>query len=371
MNIPRFRFYALLVVLFMVPLRAQQGGLSPSVVEKIERAITAEMARKNIPGLSIAVVQDHQLKWSNGYGMSDLENFVPAKASTNYRLGSISKPITAVAVMQLVEQGLLDLDVPVQQYCLAFPRKQWLLTTRQLLSHIGGVRHYRSDEINSTKPYPTLIEGLEIFKDDTLLFEPGTRYSYTTYGYSVLGCVVEGVSGRTYVDFVKERIFKPAAMERIRVDDVNELIPNRAQGYQKMPDGSLKNSHLANTSYKIPGGGWCSTVDDLAKFAIALQTGKLVKQTSVDQMFTGGKLKNGQVVRTNPNNPAASYGLGWAINERNGVKEVSHSGGQQRVNTMLYMVPGKKFAVALMCNLEGAGLMTLAREIADAVLQQQ
>ena len=371
MNIPRFRFYALLVVLFMVPLRAQQGGLSPSVVEKIERAITAEMARKNIPGLSIAVVQDHQLKWSNGYGMSDLENFVPAKASTNYRLGSISKPITAVAVMQLVEQGLLDLDVPVQQYCLAFPRKQWLLTTRQLLSHIGGVRHYRSDEINSTKPYPTLIEGLEIFKDDTLLFEPGTRYSYTTYGYSVLGCVVEGVSGRTYVDFVKERIFKPAAMERIRVDDVNELIPNRAQGYQKMPDGSLKNSHLVNTSYKIPGGGWCSTVDDLAKFAIALQTGKLVKQTSVDQMFTGGKLKNGQVVRTNPNNPAASYGLGWAINERNGVKEVSHSGGQQRVNTMLYMVPGKKFAVALMCNLEGAGLMTLAREIADAVLQQQ
>ena len=223
MNIPRFRFYALLVVLFMVPLRAQQGGLSPSVVEKIERAITAEMARKNIPGLSIAVVQDHQLKWSNGYGMSDLENFVPAKASTNYRLGSISKPITAVAVMQLVEQGLLDLDVPVQQYCPAFPRRQWLLTTRQLLSHIGGVRHYRSDEINSTKPYPTLIEGLEIFKDDTLLFEPGTRYSYTTYGYSVLGCVIEGISGRTYVDFVKERIFKPAAMERIRVDDVNEL----------------------------------------------------------------------------------------------------------------------------------------------------
>lgn len=371
MNIPRFRFYALLVVLFMVPLRAQLGGLPPSVVEKIERAITAEMAKKNIPGLSIAVVQDHQLKWSNGYGMSDLENFVPAKASTNYRLGSISKPITAVAVMQLVEQGKLDLDVPVQQYCPAFPRKQWPLTTRQLLSHIGGVRHYRGDEINSTKHYPTLVEGLEIFKNDTLLSEPGTRYSYTTYGYSVLGCVVEGASGKSYVDFVKEQIVKPAAMDRIRVDDVNELIPNRAQGYQKMPDGSLKNSDLANTSYKIPGGGWCSTVDDLAKFAIALQTGKLLKQTFVDQMFTGGTLKNGQTIRSNPNNPAASYGLGWAIIERNGIKEVSHSGGQQRVNTMLYMVPGKKFAVALMCNLEGAGLMTLAREIADAVLQQQ
>lgn len=369
MNIIRFLVYGLLVLLFMVSLRAQQGGLSPSVVEKIERAITAEMAKKNIPGLSVAVVQDHQLKWSNGYGMSDLENFVPAKASTNYRLGSISKPITAVAIMQLVEQGKLNLDAPVQQYCPAFPQKKWPLTTRQLLSHIGGVRHYRGDEINSTKSYPTLIDGLEIFEDDTLLFEPGTRYSYTTYGYSVLGCVIEGVSGRTYVDFVKEHIFTPAAMERIRVDDVNELIPNRAQGYQKMPDGSLKNSDLANTSYKIAGGGWCSTVEDLAKFAIAVQRGALLKQSSLDQMFTGGKLKNGQTIRTNPNNSKASYGLGWAIIERNGSKEVSHSGGQQRVNTMLLMIPERKVAVALMCNLEGAGLLALAREIGDIVQQ--
>lgn len=364
------KLFFLFIVLYPASLSGRQAaGLPAPVVEKIERAITAEMAKKNIPGLSVAVVQDHRLKWSNGYGLSDLENFVPAKAVTNYRLGSISKPITAVAVMQLVEEGKLDLDAQVQNYCPSFPVKRWPLTTRQLLSHMAGVRHYRGDEINSTKQYPTLLEGLEIFKADSLLFEPGTRYSYTTYGYNLIGCVIEGASGKSYVEFVKERIFKPAAMDRIRVDDVNELIPNRAQGYQKMPDGSLKNSDLANTSYKIPGGGWCSTVEDLAKFAIAVQTGALLKPSSLSEMFTGAKLKNGQTVRTNPNNPSASYGMGWAIMERNGVKEVSHSGGQQRVNTMLLMIPEKKLAVAVMSNLEGAGLLPLAREIADIVQQ--
>jgi CubicO group peptidase (beta-lactamase class C family) len=351
-------------------MTGQQQSFPPATLETIERAINSEMARKSIPGLSVAVVFNHQLVWSNGYGVSDIENFVPAKASTNYRLGSISKPITAVAVLQLVEQGKIDLDAPIQKYCPSFPTKRWPLTTRHLLSHIGGIRHYRGDEINITKHYAKLVEGLEIFKDDSLLFEPGTAYAYTTYGYNLLGCIIEGASGMTYVEYVQKHIAQKAGMDRLQPDDVNAIIPNRAQGYQKLPNGELRNSNLANTSYKIPGGGWCSTVEDLARFAIAVQTNALLSPQTTAQMFTPQKLKNGKVIQANPANPGVSYGFGWFLDTRNGQHEVYHTGGQQRVNTLLYMLPARKCAVALMCNLEGAGLMNLAREIAEAVAKQ-
>ncbi len=149
----------------------------------------------------------------------------------------------------------------------------------------------------------------------------------------------------------------------MRVDDVFEIIPNRAQGYFKTPSGELRNSTLADTSYKIPGGGFCSTVEDLALFAIAVQTAKLVKKETLDQMWTKQKTRDGK---------ETSYGLGWGLNGRNSMKEVAHGGAQQRVSTNLYMIPEKGLAVVVMVNLEGAGgiLGTLTNEIADILLAQ-
>lgn len=353
---------AFIAAVLAARLAAQQSaGLPAEQIEKIERAVTTEMSRSNIPGLSVAVVTDNRLRWANGYGFADLENFVPAKGATVYRLASISKPLTAVAAMQLVEQGKLDLDAPVQKYCPAFPQKQWLVTTRQLLGHLGGVRHYQSEqELLTTRRYTGIIAALDIFKNDPLLHEPGTKFHYSTYGFNVIGCVVEGAAGVPYADYLREHVFKPAQMDRIRVDDARELIPNRAQGYERTADGRLLNSTLTDTSNKVPGGGLCSTVEDLAKFAVALQSGLLVKPETLTTMWTKQKMKNGQ---------KTSYGLGWQLSERGGVKEVAHGGAQQRVSTYLYLQPEKGVAVVLMANLEGLGgvLPRLAREIADAV----
>lgn len=352
------------LILAAVPVMAQtRTSLPAAKIEKIEQAISSAMSRQNIPGLSVAVVVDQKLRWSNGYGMADLENFVPAKAATVYRLGSISKPITAMAVMQLVERGKLNLDAPIQTYCPAFPQKQWPVTTRLLLGHLAGVRHYKNDaEFLSTKHYNSIVEGLEMFKDDPLLFEPGTKYSYTTHGYSILGCAIEGASGMKYADYVRENVFNPASMDRMRIDDVFTIIPNRAQGYFKTPSGELRNSTLADTSYKIPGGGFCSTVEDLAKFAIAVQTGMLVKKETLEQMWTRQKTRDGK---------ETNYGLGWGLSERNSMKEVSHGGAQQRVTTNLYMIPEKGLAVVLMVNLESTDLSQLTRQIADILLAPQ
>jgi len=330
---------------------------------EIQAAIRAEMSRQGIPGLSAAVALDRRVQWAEGFGKADLENSVPAKPSTVYRLASISKPITAVAVMQLVEQGKLDLDAPVQKYVPAFPEKAWRLTTRQVLGHLGGIRHYRSrTEVDSTKRYASLTEALEIFKDDPLLFEPGARFSYSTYGYNLLGCVVEGASRERFPDYLREHIFRPAEMKTIRVDDVAEIIPNRAQGYRRAPDGTLFNSNLADTSNKIPGGGLCGGVEDLARFVIALERGSLLKKSTIDLMFTRQRLADGSLT---------DYGLGWFLRQDKGPLEVFHAGGQQRVSTFLYLLPSERLSVALMCNLEGANLGNLAKQIAWIVLNSR
>ncbi|HEX8146153.1 MAG TPA: serine hydrolase domain-containing protein [Pyrinomonadaceae bacterium] len=364
----RAAFALCLLLLFSASRAAAQQAAQPTAalpaekVKQIEALVGAEMAKQKIPGMSVAVVSGRQVRWAAGFGVQDVENNVAARPATVYRLGSISKPITAVAVMQLFERGKLDLDAPVQKYCPAFPEKQWPVTTRQVLGHLAGIRHYKSDEeFNSTRFYASVAEGLAMFKDDPLLFEPGTKYSYTTHGYSVLGCVVEGASGQKFADFVAENVFKPAAMERIRVDSVADIIPNRAQGYRITDKGVLTNSPLADNSYKVPGGGFVSTAEDLARFAVALQTGRLLRRETLELMFTPQKTKDGK---------ETSYGLGWGVAKRpTGERAVGHSGGQQRVSTFLHMQPDQGLAVVIMSNLEGARLGDLAQRVGDVVLK--
>ena len=342
-----------LLTLFAL-LSLPTSGLAQEYVSDVKKEIQTAMKKQGIPGLSVAIVIDNKIDYTGGFGFSDIENRVRAKPETIYRLASISKPITAIAVMQLVDAGKIDLDAPVQKYVPGFPEKKWPLTTRHLLSHLGGVRHYkRPGEINSTKHYPKLKEALEQFADDPLIFEPGTQYKYTTYGYNLLGCVVEAASGESFPDYLKKTIFTPAKMETAQTDNLYRIIPNRAQGYRWVK-GKIQNSALADTSNKIPGGGLCSTVSDLAKLAIAMQSDRLVKPETRKEMYQPATLENGRPIR---------YGYGWNIRTHQGRKEVGHSGGQQRVTTWLYMVPETKGAIVLMSNREGAKLLTLARTI--------
>ncbi len=357
-NIPlRASLLIFAAYLVFTPLQGLAQEATIPQLEAIRAAVEEERDRQGIPGLSVALAVG-EVVWTEGFGLADLENNVPANGETVYRLASVSKPITALAVLQLAERGKLDLDAPVQDYVPEFPEKPWPITSRQLLAHLGGIRHYRGDEIQSTKQYRSVIDGLAIFQDDDLLHEPGSAYSYTTYGYNLLGAVIEGASGENYVEYVQANIFEPAGMTQIFVDEVAAIIPGRAQGYVKGRNGELRNSNLADTSYKIPGGGWCSTAEDLVKFAQAVQSHQFVNAETCESMFTRQKTTSGDKI---------AYGLGWRIADRNGVREVSHSGAQQRVATLLYLRPDDRrgVAVALMANLERSQLSDLARTIAD------
>jgi CubicO group peptidase (beta-lactamase class C family) len=354
------RAIILLALLTSISAAGQsRKGLSPEQIKRVEAVISAAMEKQKISGFSVAVVVDNQLGFSKGYGLAEMENSVRATPATVYRIASVSKPITAVAAMQLVEKGKLDLDAPVQKYCPAFPEKPWKITARQLLGHLSGIRHYKADEnFNSTRHFASVTESLDAFKNDPLLQEPGAKFTYTTYGYVLLGCVIEGASGMNYADYVTENIFRPAGMERTRVDDVYAIIPNRARGYARLKSGELRNADLADTSNKIPGGGLVSTAEDITRFAQALQRGALLRKETLQQMLAPLKTKDNQ----------DSPYFGWYIRERKGEKVLTHSGSQQGTSTYLYIAPGKGFALALMANMEDVNQGELASQIAAILL---
>jgi len=340
---------------------APVAELTRAKVEAIEAAVTADMTRLAIPGMSVAVANQGALRFTNGYGLADVENGVPAKASTIYRLASVSKPITAVAVLQLAEKGLLELDAPIQRYVPAFPEKPWPITARALLGHLGGVRHYRDDEPTNTRPCPSVLEGLAFFKDDPLVQEPGTKFLYSTYGYNLLGAAVEGASGRPYLDYLRENVFGPASMTSTRVDEVAAIIPNRAQGYTRA-GGGIRNADLADVSYKVPGGGLCSTAADVARFGLALASGSLLRRETLAQMLASQRTRDGRTT---------GYGLGLNVAAVVAGKrrEAWHTGGQERVSTVVFLVPDDGLSVVVLCNLEGVGsdLVALSRRIVSIV----
>ncbi|MGE5644693.1 MAG: serine hydrolase domain-containing protein [Acidobacteriota bacterium] len=335
--------------------------LRASKIQEIEHVVSAVMAKSGIPGLSVAIGQDLRVTWTQGFGRADVENRVPVEPETVFRIASISKSITAVAVMQLVEKGKLSLEAPIQKYVPSFPEKEWPVTARALLSHMSGIRHYNSiAEVNSTRHYTDVIEPLRIFAGEPLEFEPGTRYLYTTYGFNLLGAAVEGASGEPYLNYVREHIFAPAHMERTGPDDAVALIANRARGYRHNSAGAIENCALVDTSNKIPGGGYVSTAEDLVRFAIAVLRGDLVSAKTRERMFTAARLADGKAV---------PYGLGWAVVERGGKKWVGHGGAQPGASTYLLTDPSGSVTVAVLANVEGANAEAIAARIAEIALE--
>jgi serine beta-lactamase-like protein LACTB, mitochondrial len=329
----------------------------------IRTAVLEAMGQRGIPGLSLAIVEAGVVRYEAGFGFADVENDVPARPETVYRLASVSKPMTAVAVLKLYEQGRLELDAPVGRYCPDFPEKPWPITARELLSHQSGIRHYRRDEPSLTRRFSTFADSLAVFRDDPLLFEPGTATQYSTYGYTLLGCVAAGAASRSFLTLLREAVFEPASMASARDDDQRELIPNRAQGYFRDSDGRLRNSGLTDTSYKVPGGGLCATAADVARFGSALVSGRLLEPSTLDLMLTRQKTRDGRTT---------GYGLGLVLGEREGRLEAWHQGGQERVSTVVYLLADRSVAergraLAILTNLEGVQpqILALARALAD------
>lgn len=352
----------LLVFLLILWSRASEGQASSPAQAKhglIEAAVKKFMETNGLPGISVAIVEDGAYEWSSGFGMADLENLVPATSSTLYRLASISKPLTAAAAMVLYERGKLDLDAPVQEYCPAFPKKEAPISTRQILGHLSGIRHDRihsfdDPEIINTKHVDDPISGgLDYFKDDPLVAAPGTKFSYSTNGYTVIGCVIEGASGMKYVDFVRENVLQPAGMIHTRVDDYAAIIPSRTRFYTKDSAGKIINSRFVDIGFKTAGDGWLSSADDMAKFEVAMMNDRVVSAATRKLMWTRQKTSGGK---------ETPYGLGWAVDD-NLPSTVSHGGGEWGTSTFIMMSPKQRNGIVVMINLNGGNADELGTQV--------
>jgi serine beta-lactamase-like protein LACTB len=365
-----FGWMARMRVLFCVWLLAASAAaqsLTATQQGTIDRLVSTYIKQHRVPGASLAVALNGQVVYSKGYGLSDVENSVPALPETVFRSASIGKSITATAAMQLVERKKLDLDQPIQTYCSAFPTKPWPITSRELLTHTAGVRHYGGmhdrEEQTSTVHYADVVEALAPFKNDPLLFEPGTKHSYSTYGYVVLGCVMQGAAHQPFLEIIREGIFEPAGMDSSRDDDPAAIIPHRAAGY-RLVNGQLQNAPHVDMSNRMPAGGYLNTAADIARFAADFIDCKHVACSSRDTMLTELRLKNGDTV---------NYGFGWAVVEdANGhpTGEYLHGGSSPGASGMLYIVPGRRLAVVILTNLEDAPNRTdIVRAIAKIGLE--
>jgi CubicO group peptidase (beta-lactamase class C family) len=351
---------------------AQTGKLSAEKQARIESTVSNFMAIGKAPGISAAVVQDGEFVWSAGFGMADLENSVPATSQTLFRLGSISKPITATAAMVLWEHGKLDLDSPVQKYCPAFPQKPWPITTRELLGHLSGIRCYnvpelpysesQSDpEVGNIRHFENGTEGgLRFFANDPLLAQPGTHFNYSTQGYTLAGCAIEGASGEKYADFVRESVLVPAGMLQTRPDDRVAVIPLRARFYSKDNSGAVVNAEFLDSSYKIPGGGLLSSAPDMARFEVAILKNRLIRSATREIMWTQLMPSDGL--------GRMAYGLGWQFGVIDGIRDVGHGGSQQGASTMILIAPDAQAGVVVLINSDAAGAPELATRLLRIVL---
>ncbi len=335
-----------------------------AAIDKARAFIRDTMQALGAPGASITVMHQSRIVWSEGFGFADLEQQVPVTALTRFRIGSVSKALTSVALGRLVEMGKLDLDAPVQRYVPTFPTKRWPITTRQVAGHLSGIRHYKSEGENYiTRHYPNVTEALEIFKDDSLLFQPGTKFSYSSFGWNLLSAVIEGASGENYLRFMQQAVFDPADLRHTIADHVDSVVPNRARWYTRGPSGGgIVNAGLADNSYKWAGGGFLSTTEDLVELADALLHGRLLKPETVHLLWTSQHLTTG--AETN-------YGIGWSADmDKSGRRRVHHGGGSVGGTAFLLVYPDQDLVVALLVNSDST-FVGATFDIAECFLQSK
>jgi serine beta-lactamase-like protein LACTB len=318
------------------------------------------LADSGLPGLAISVGIDRSIVWSEGFGFADVEQQVPVNpASTRFRVGSTAKSMTAMAVGQLFEAGKLDLDAPIQTYLPDYPEKEGTITARLLAGHLAGIRHYKDDEFLSDVAYPSVSDGLTIFKDEPLQVLPGTEFVYSTYGYNLLSAVVERAADQEFLAYMSEHVFEPLGMNQTVADHVFPIISNRSR-YYAIEEGELVNTPWVDNSNKWAGGGLLSTSEDLVRFGSAHLSEQFLSADTIEMMWTSQSTASGE---------ETGYGIGWSIRtDEAGRRLIQHNGGSVGGTTNLRIYPREGLVIAVISNTSSASIGALTDGVVEAFL---
>jgi CubicO group peptidase (beta-lactamase class C family) len=321
-----------------------------------DAAVRHALARQSNGGVSVGVQQGSR-RWTAAYGQRDLAKKLPATVDTTYRLASITKSFTAVAVNQLADAGKLSLDAEIQSLVPSYPKKQWPVTVRQLLGHLGGVPNYKSAADGKNLKKLDTSGAIALFADRPLAVEPGTEYHYTTWGYVLLGGAIEKASGVSYGDYLAKNVFGPSGMSSAALDDFATRGSLHATGYARK-GGKLVPSDRLDVSSRSAGGGTRGSVLDLLGFGGALLENKLVPEQTAARMWVPMATREGKLT---------DYGMGFAAYPLQGHMTVAHSGAQPETSTLLMVLPDDDLVVALATNVEGEG--STLKAIANRVVE--
>jgi len=331
----------------LVPLtQARAAGLDDPLAAKID-AVMSAVYKPGQPGAAIIVQKDGRTIIRKGYGMADLELGVPVTPDMVFRLGSITKQFTAVSILSLAQEGKLSLQDEITKFLPDYPTQGKRITVEHLLTHTSGIQSYTDmpEWLPLWRKDMTPKELVDLFKDKPMQFEPGRSWSYNNSGFVLLGAIIEKVSGKTYEQFVDERIFKPLGMSSSYYGSTERIIPRRIPGYEEGESGFVNASYLSMTQ-PYAAGSLLSTVDDLARWSEAVFAGKVVGKAWLDKALTPFKLVNGE---------STGYGYGWFVAEVGGHRSIEHGGGINGFTTYEMTFPDDHLFIAILTNSAIAG----------------
>jgi serine beta-lactamase-like protein LACTB, mitochondrial len=311
----------------------------------VEEARTGQV----IPGVQVAVMRRGLVVWSEGFGIADLEQGVPVSRGTRFRVGSVTKPMTATALAVLSARGRIDLDSPIQRYVPHFQAGAGPITARMLLGHLAGIRHYTDPEDLSTRRFSSMAEAVSVFADDSLLYPPGTRFSYSSYGYVLVGAAIEESTGEPFTTAMKSLVFEPSGMTATTFDIADTLLVGRAHFYHRAYDGErwvgpITNAPFVDLSNRWAAGGVLSTAEDLVRFGDALLRHRLIDGRALRALWTPQRTAAGSTT---------GYGLGFFLGQDGqGRRRVFHGGNSTGSSAKFLIYPDDGVVVAVLWNAD-------------------
>jgi CubicO group peptidase (beta-lactamase class C family) len=357
-----------------VPLVTHSAPLPKWVdaVEQSRQIVRASLSEQNLPGLSVAVGIGDDIVWAEGFGFADLENRVPVTPNHRFRIGTASTVLTSAAAGLLLEQGRLKLDDVIQTYVPAFREKQWPVTLRQLMGHLAGIRTDGGDEgplfsEHCERP----VEALQHFAESSLLFEPGTQFRYSSYGWILMSAAIEAAAGKPFLTVMSEQVFDPLGMRDTMADSAAAPIPDRVTFYfpRFAADPAWGLHLMRDLDYSCYAGSsvFLSTPSDLVRFGLAINNHKLLKRATVELLQTSQQLVSGE---------ETGYGLGWDLETVTLAGENTRAAGHngQLLGGMiasLITFPEHGIVVSVMSNMSYADTFSLAVRVAQRFAEQR
>jgi CubicO group peptidase (beta-lactamase class C family) len=339
-----------------------------AAVEQARAVVQSFVREHNLPGLSLAVGVGGEIVWAEGFGWADIEARQPVTPRTRFRIGGIAMPMTAAAVGLLLERGELDLDLPARRYVPAFPEKPWPVTVRELMGHVAGIRHPDDEEmLYRRSACLSATDSLALYADDRLQFEPGTRFRYSSYGWALVGAVVENAAGEPFLDFMQRELFDRLAMQQTVLDDPDRPAAGTTTFYwpfaARDTATGIEHANNPNDTCIQGAGALLSTPSDLVRFGAAMIDGRMLRPETLAQLLTPLTLASGE---------STGHGLGWRAQaiplgtDPEPTRVFSHDAVAAGGTASLLTAPERKLVVAVTANVSYApDLPLLTGRIAD------